>query len=655
MGVPLMRIKDIGLLLTTALVFSMLFAQGGFGGGGMGGGGMGGMGGGMGGMGGGFGPMPTGTLEVTVLGPSGAPEKDVQVSIIPTNEFKGKKKKTNAAGLAAFTKTDQRRYHVVAHKVGFTPAFEEYVNLNSDLVSVTLKMTAGVDKKYYFEDQKLDRKADELAIQGSKAIDAGNIVEAERFLVEALEIKPTNPGILYYYGLTLADQGKFDQAIEIFEKTIEKANLKLSTLPPARGIGGGGGGFGGPPVFGAPPGGGAAPKTTTDGQGGEAPKTTADGQAPAKPKTTSGGGGGGGMGGGGFGGGMGMGGFGGFGGFGGANPQQQQEREFCETVIKNAETQLNLIPWLKARTASIANRFDEAIALYDEAINANPQNADIYVEKASTLINAGVDAKDVKNNEELAGRYIADANASISKALELDSRHALALNLQQMLRSAGGGESVSAATAAKNKEAAQTALGKEALERMQSLAEEGDKLLRSSDAAGALKKYEEANALTTGTLPAIWLRIGQAHALLKQDAEAVAAFKKGIELAPADQLEAYTNALVNFYRSTNRMNEAVDLIANGRNPESQLMAIFNNNKTNPETAAWATAAIERVVKLNPANMDAVFELGQTYYLDKNDSAAREMFTKYIENGKDAEKIQIVKDFLTILDRRSTSK
>jgi len=63
---------------------------------------------------------------------------------------------------------------------------------------------------------------------------------------------------------------------------------------------------------------------------------------------------------------------------------------------------------------------------------------------------------------------------------------------------------------------------------------EGNKLLQDGDAAGALKKFEEAKSMIKEDRQApLWMQIGKAQAKLNQEEAAIAAYKKSLELAPA--------------------------------------------------------------------------------------------------------------------------
>ena len=480
-----------------------------------------------------------GSLEVTCEGPSGAPEKDVQITVIPINANKGSNKKTSAAGVAVFDKLNNGAYRVVGRKSGFAPALYELAIVNSDKFSVTLKLENGADRKLHFEDPVISRQADMLTDEGIKALEAGNLEETERILNQALTIKPSSPDALFYYGVTQARQGKFDQAQELLRKSADYANLLLPAMP--------------------------------------------------KPK-----------------------------------PGGPDTRAFYQQIAQNAEQQIALIPLMKAETAYGAKRYDEAVMLYDEIIRADPQNALIQSNKALALAQAG------RTDE---------AVASIDRALELQPGNERIEQIKKVI-------DAFIENAVREKE---NALIKQANE----LITEGNKLLESNDASSALKKYEEANALTSEKQPMIWRQLGRALARLKQDTEAVAAFRKAIELAPSDQMESYQMALAQFYLDANRPDEALDIAVTGaKDPEQRLMDLFTRSKNNLETITLATAALERVIKLNPSNIEAVFELGQLYYMDKKDSQAQELLSRYVENGKDTNRVQTAKDFLTLIARRN---
>ncbi|MDR0310304.1 MAG: tetratricopeptide repeat protein [Acidobacteriota bacterium] len=550
------RIKSFGLLPAAALIFSMAFSSA-------------------------SAFAQTGTIEVTCEGPTGAPEKDVQVHVLPLNA-KGKDKKSNASGVAVFDKLENGVYRVVGRKSGFAPAFYEFAVVNNGAIPVALKLTAGADRKFYFEDPALERQANSLLDQGLKTLESGDAAGAEKLLAQALEIKPSGADILFYFAMAQVNQDKFDQAVESFKKAADSANIMLSSMPkPKPGAPSGGptakpgAPSGGPTAKpGAPPGGGPKPKP---GMGPGGPM--------AKPGAPPGGG----------------------------------QAAIYEMIAKNAGQQISMMPVLKAETAYGAKKFDEAVVLYDEAIKSNPQNPTLYSNKALALAQSG---------------KLDEALVAVNRALEM----------------APGDE-----RAGQVKKAVDALVENASREKANTLLTEGNKLLES-DASAALKRFEEANKISGEKQAVIWRQVGRARAKLKQDAEAVAAFKKSIELAPADQLENYQMSLAQYYLDEKRQDEALDIVVAGsKDPERRLMDLFIKTKNSPNSAAFSLAALERVVKLNPMNLDAVFELGQAYYMDRKDDQARELLTRYVENGKDDKKIQDARDLLTVIASRNKNK
>jgi thioredoxin-like negative regulator of GroEL len=102
-----------------------------------------------------------------------------------------------------------------------------------------------------------------------------------------------------------------------------------------------------------------------------------------------------------------------------------------------------------------------------------------------------------------------------------------------------------------------------------------------------------------------------------------------------------------------KCDEAVDFSTDPKstNAELDLLAFAKNWKD--KQPKCSEVALERVLKINPENIDAAFELGQMYYLDKdNDRRAKELLTKYAEKGKDPEKLESIKGMLVIINRRT---
>ena len=293
-----------------------------------------------------------------------------------------------------------------------------------------------------------------------------------------------------------------------------------------------------------------------------------------------------------------------------------------DQVYQGATKLLKQIPAFKGDDAVRKKNYDEAIADYTEAIKSNPDNPEYYANLAIALANAN---------------KFDDALASIDKALQLKP-----------------GDKTYTDNKAKIVERKDRAT----LVKAQAIMEEGDKLLEADDAAGAIKRFEEARSMIQEDKQApLWKRIARAQAKLNQQDAAIAAFKKSIELAPAKDVPDYRNAFAQFYLDQRKYDEAISILADSKAAGSQspeqtlwdLVKTWKNKEPN-----FAMAALERIIQINPANADAYFELGQLCYIEgkAKDSRTKELLTKYLEIGKDPSNIQGAKDMLVIVNKRS---
>jgi tetratricopeptide (TPR) repeat protein len=189
-----------------------------------------------------------------------------------------------------------------------------------------------------------------------------------------------------------------------------------------------------------------------------------------------------------------------------------------------------------------------------------------------------------------------------------------------------------------------------------SILEEGDKLYKSGDFAGAIKKFEEARTMVPENKQGgILIQIGRSYAQLKQGDQAVAAFQKAIELAP-DQGD-YRKALAQYYLGNKQYDEALNVYADprttGKVPPDQAVFTLGQALSNQGNSEVAELAFEKALKLNPQNVDAIYELGMLlYYSKKNDARAKELLGKYVELGKDKAKLDNASTVLVVIKRRS---
>jgi len=171
------------------------------------------------------------TLQVKCVDSSGAAVKDVKVFIASMkSQDKTKDKKSDAEGVAEFTKLDEGAYRVFGRKEGLAPALYEFVVVQGPQQSVTLKFEAGAEKKFYFEDPAEMQKAQALLGQALEALKQNKFADAEKLFLQSLEINPSAPEALYYLAVSRIQQAKYDEAMPSLDRSAEVA-AALATVP----------------------------------------------------------------------------------------------------------------------------------------------------------------------------------------------------------------------------------------------------------------------------------------------------------------------------------------------------------------------------------------------------------------------------------------
>jgi tetratricopeptide (TPR) repeat protein len=471
------------------------------------------------------------TLQVKCVDPSGKPVSDVKVVAFSFNNNKEKNKKSDAQGIAEFSKMDNGAYRVFGHKDGFMPAFFEYISLKDAAQTVDLTFAPGDDKKLYFEDPMEAQRVTTIMGQGVEALNGSKFGDAEIFFKQALQITPYSPDALYYYGSALLAQSKFDPGVESMKRAAENAEI-LSAAVPSK-----------------------------------------------------------------------------------ADANKKLIDAVQQTLTKD-------LPAIKGESLMKQKKYDEAIKNFAEAAQNDPSNPRNYANMAIANANS---------------QKYEEALALIEKAIQLKPDDQSFANLKTQI--AGKKEN-------------------EAILKAQTIMDEGNKLLQREQFADAIKKYEEAKAMISPAKQApLWRQIGLANAKLSQNDAAIAAYKKAIELAPEEEVSRYRAYLANYYIQNKKYDEAIEIIAetklaSSKSSEQILLDMAKANKD--KEPALAEVILERVLKLNPENVEAYYELGQLYYLDgkTKDSRTKELLAKYLEISKNSENLQKAKDLLVIVNRRS---
>jgi tetratricopeptide (TPR) repeat protein len=303
--------------------------------------------------------------------------------------------------------------------------------------------------------------------------------------------------------------------------------------------------------------------------------------------------------------------------------QNPQAGAFYAELDSRATQVMAKLPGLKLRDlgdkALAEKKFDEAIVKYQDAIKADPSDPDLYYNLALAQANA---------------KKLDDSAATIDKALALKPNESAYIKLKQQI-----------ADYKQN----------EILAKAKSILEEGDKLYQGGDHAGALKKYEEALPIVPEKNQAgIWRQMGNTQAKLGNKDEAVKAFKRAIELNPQEANNK--KALAQFYMNEKMYDEALEIYADpataGSETVDQTLFRLGKELSQKGNSEVAQLAFEKVIKVNPDNAEAYYELGTLYFYDRKDNKrAQEMLTKYVEIGKDKDHVNNATSLLVVISRK----
>jgi tetratricopeptide (TPR) repeat protein len=475
------------------------------------------------------------TLTITCVDESGKALAGCRVQILALlTGGKWQEKKADNSGVARFDKLDDGVYRVVARPDGLAPALNEPVVLQDGAQqSITIKCSAGDPlKKFYWEDTSpngLQQQAQQAMSQGIASLQAGKLEDAEKQFRASMEISPANPDTLFYLAVTLIQERKWDQGLDVLQKLSSEVNVLVPLT------------------------------TAKDAKGGVQPS----GFLPLKQKIDE------------------------------------------------------LIPQLPALKIKVeANdelakqNYKEAIAKYQEAIKLSENDPDTYYNLALAL------AHDTQYDA---------ANQAVDKALALKPDDQGYQSLKKQI-----GPSVALS--------------------------QGDKLFNSKEYAAAIKKYEEALPMLPDPRfqAKVYDVIGRAHSQLHQSDQAVQAYHRAAELDPQNaqykaDLTAHYRVLGQQYLNEKQYDQAWAAFAEAGLSVFQLGEEWSKKD---ETSDLAVMAFEKVLKDDPQNAEAYYELGMVYWVAKHDTKlATENLLKYLPIGKDPGHLENAKATLAVIAKK----
>ncbi len=180
----------------------------------------------------------TNTLSVKCVDESGKAlaGAKVQIMMFGSGGKNWQNKTADKDGVAKFDKLDDGAFRVVARPEGMAPGLYEPVILKGGAQeSIAVKCPAGDPlKKFYFEDEAMNQKAFETLKQALATMNEQKYEDAEKLFTSSLELNPSNADTLFYYGVCLAQEKKWDAAKENFQKAQNMAAAQVMALPPPK-------------------------------------------------------------------------------------------------------------------------------------------------------------------------------------------------------------------------------------------------------------------------------------------------------------------------------------------------------------------------------------------------------------------------------------
>lgn len=301
--------------------------------------------------------------------------------------------------------------------------------------------------------------------------------------------------------------------------------------------------------------------------------------------------------------------------------QNPQLIEAYQKSIAQANEWRQRLPLMKvAAAADDAMRqqdFATAAAKHRELIKMEPNNPDHYYSLAVALGN---------------DRKYDEAIQAIDRALAMKPDDKDYADIKSRLLN--------------NKEAAR-------LEAAKKIVHDADDLYNNGQYAEALRKYEEARPMLPESVQhAVWAAIGRTHAKLNHPDQAIAAYRKAIQLEPTKS--DYWKSLAQYYMEQKQYEQMfqtyTDWYSLPSSPTKPDEGLFKLGKDflGQDKNDLAMSAFNRVLSLNPNHAEVHYELGVNHFYSGDKTKAKEFLTKYLSIGKDQRHIEDAKAILAVM-------